>query len=205
MLAFDIETGPLANGEEIKPFDQGRLKDPAKVEAAKAEYFGKLALHWTTGEILCIGYCNEHGSIVDHQRITSEAEMLKRFWNAANDAANLEKKNVWGFNSHRFDLPFIVGRSRVHRIKVPDWAMDGRYWHRHFKDAAKELVCHQPGEFISLDVAAKALGLPGKLDDIGENFYLTYRDNPELALQYTKRDAVMTYSVALVCESLVEA
>jgi hypothetical protein len=95
-----------------------------------------------------------------------EPDILAEFWqrfHASND--------YWvGFNSHSFDLPFVVKRSWKH------WQMGDRQ--------AKG----------SLDAIARHLGIEGK-NGKGEDFARMFQLNPEKAIDYLKNDLRMTQEI----------
>lgn len=144
LIAFDIETGPLASDflESLVPeFDPaevklGNIKDPAlvaaKVEAARAkhrsDFVEKAALDPLTGRVLAVGLLvfgpNEeeafHEVAIDPRgEDATEARILLSFWDVFARSIAGERTFFVGHNSTDFDLPFLVTRSRVLGVKVP--------------------------------------------------------------------------------------
>ena len=203
MIIFDIETGPLPESD-MPPFDEstvklGQLKDPikvtAKIEEARAKYVERAALSPLTGQVLAIGYLppGEAESIV----VENENVLLADFW--------------WRFLSHRrhgniivghnilgFDLPFLVRRSWLLGIDVPADAFDGRYFNRIFVDTMDRWGCGtRGGDFVKLDVLAKAFGVGGKPDGItGGMFAELLANDRKAAEEYLHNDLEMTAKVA---------
>lgn len=202
MYVFDIETGPLENGESIRPFDPGRLVDKEKIAKAQEEHFGKLALKPTTGEVLAIGYglCdpqNWNQIAVISQNDMPEEKLLKQFWDFFESGVHAQNHDLFGFNCHKFDLPFLIGRSRIRNVKIPSTVLNGRYWHPHLKDLATSWVCHVYGEFIKLEELSLAMGFgPKPEEEGGKNFYLLFRDDPGRAMHYARWDILTTARIA---------
>ena len=92
------------------------------------------------------------------------------FWSGSGDAAK------------KFDLDFIVTRSRILRIPLPPRVRDGRFYSNRFVDLAGEFLLHQRDRYLSLTKAADMLGLYAENKDIfpksdgdivtGEHFHL---------------------------------
>jgi hypothetical protein len=128
VLTFDLECVPLAAHVDrvmAAPFDEdgwsapANYKDPAKIEAkrdearaeweaSKAERCAELALSPRTGRVVVVGTAinadQPFASVADTE--DREREILGDLWQEIRAASQ-----VVGFNSHIFDLPFIVTRS----------------------------------------------------------------------------------------------
>jgi predicted PolB exonuclease-like 3'-5' exonuclease len=209
-IVFDIETGPLAEEviESLVPeFDPttvkvGNLKDEEKIKAkvANAEvahrekWFSKAALSPLTGQVLAIGMRNVGGKYnigcVDDK--VNEAALLSAFW--LNYMQLDAGSHLVGFNSHHFDLPFLVRRSWMNNVTVPDGLRERGRFQRSI-DLADEwrMTDH---EYISLDTISKAFGLSGK-DGNGAEFAATFEQNREAAIQYLRKDVELTWHVAM--------
>lgn len=200
---YDIETGPLPR-EELEeltePFDpasvkMGNIKDPEKralkLAESKANYMSdivdKAALSPLTGQVLAIGTLNVTGSVI---LAGSEAEILDQFWNIFHERHDF----FIGFNSHTFDLPFLVKRSWKHGITV-NGIRKGRYWNDRFIDLRDEWQMGDRQAKGSLDAICRHFGIEGKNGN-GKDFARMFELNREKALEYLENDLRMTKQVA---------
>lgn len=203
-LYFDIETGPradvLANPSAwYKP--DARLKDPEKIAAdlsAKAE---DAALHPTTGEILAIGYATGKGEawedLVSSQTM-GESECIGRFLNESHEIV-CNGGRIMGWNSHDFDIPYVIFRARVLGVNVPVSLFSVYRSKLSFNDAFLDLMLYsQCGRFKSdgfgLDRVAKSLGLGGKIGN-GADFHKLLKTDPAAARQYLRQDVALTKAI----------
>lgn len=213
-IVYDIETGPLPADqlELLKPeFDPasvktGNLKDPekiaAKIRASHDEHDQRFidgaALSAATGQVLCIGWMtlgDDKVDIAGPQEGASEVDVLKTWWEIVRMMHGCEM--VVGFNSNAFDLPFLVRRSWLLEVDVPDWVMQGRYFHPSFVDLLDVWRLGNRQEYIKLNVLAKSMGLPGKLEGVdGKDFYKVWESDRELAIEYVTQDVRVTAEVA---------
>ena len=140
-IVFDIETAPLPESELaalVPPLDPaevrtGNLKDPDKIAAKLAEaevnhrrdFCERAALDPLTERVLVIGLLDQGGfRILDND---NEAAVLREFWTACQGEMGRIDQMV-GFNTHLFDLPFLIRRWWKHRLPVPVGIRRGRYW-----------------------------------------------------------------------------
>jgi len=198
-LIFDIETGPesaeaLARVEpEFKA--PANYKDPEKIEAkkqeAREEWQAKAALYAETGRVLVIGIGD--GDDIDVIDEPTEAETIQAFWDMACP------RGAWrpliGFNSNRFDLPYLVRRSFLHGIKVPSGLIKGRYLGHQCIDLMEIWRVGDYQASISLDRLARFLGCGEKNGD-GAKFADLYDSDREKALEYARNDIKMTRACA---------
>lgn len=204
MIVWDIETGPQPREQLAKlapkPGDikLGNLKDPDKIRAKvlekQEEFYEKAALCATTGQVLAIGWFNGKDCHIDTQDKPPEEDLLLgRFWDSCNQGAPLV-----GHNIHGFDLPFLVRRSWLLGVSVPDWVLqDGRYWSPKFVDTMKVWGCGAYGEYIGIADISLALGGPGKPEGIsGGDFAALFENDRPRAIEYLKNDLAMTWTVA---------
>ncbi|MBI4085916.1 MAG: ribonuclease H-like domain-containing protein [Candidatus Liptonbacteria bacterium] len=154
-LIIDIETV----GEDFDSLDKATrenlthwIKKESEVEGeyedALAELKNRLGFSPLTGEIVVIGvldseknegvvYFQAPGEKIPELKennITfkqcSEKEMLQKFWEGA------RHYNCFvTFNGRSFDIPFLMIRSAVHRIRPTKDLMRGRYLYQHSPDA----------------------------------------------------------------------
>lgn len=164
---FDIETRP-------QPHDQLALLKPdfkapsnyTKPEAI-ARFIGEKEENWYadaalspfTGAIVMIGLINEE-STVDFIE-GDEATILSRFWAMYTKHGESRRFVFWSGcgGARKFDIDFIVTRSRILGVPVPPQVRRGRYYSDRIVDLAAELLNHQPDAYMRLTVAAQVMGL----------------------------------------------
>lgn len=201
---FDIETGGLPEAQIrsiIKPFDpkdvkHGNIKDldkiQAKIDECRANYYtdilDKAALSALTGRVLAIGLLEVGGKF---HLIANDDEklMIAEFWT---HFANTPGKWV-GFNSNRFDLPFLMRRSWALNMKLPR-VRSGRYWVDEFVDLRDLWQCGDYQAEGSLDNICRSFGLGGKAGD-GADFAKLWVTDRTKAIDYLKRDVELTEAV----------
>jgi hypothetical protein len=209
-IVFDIETGPLPEGELaalLPPFDPaevktGNIKDPDKVAAKIAEaesahrrdFLDRAALDPLTGRVLAIGmlYLDSREFIVLGD--DNEAKIMREFWMLASGDVGRINQMV-GFNSHLFDLPFLIRRSWKHRVPVPFGIRRGRYWGEEMVDLRDYWQLGDRQARGSLDAIAKYLGVGGKNGD-GKAFAQLWQSDRAQAVAYLRNDVEMTAKVA---------
>jgi hypothetical protein len=146
-LIFDIET----IGEDFDSLDETTqevlthwlrktIKDEEEYQAALEDLKNGLGFSPLTGEIVAIGvldYEKDKGVVyfqAPGQKIKeteeegiklkpmTEKEMLKKFWEGAK-----EYQEFISFNGRTFDVPFLMIRSAIHKIKPSKDLMSNRY------------------------------------------------------------------------------
>jgi hypothetical protein len=176
---FDIETIPT----EQSLRDSGALE--AELLPQQGEIIKKLSLSAATARILCLAYAIEpepdspievlHGD---------EAEIVRRFWQLVADC-----ELFVGHNIVDFDLRFIYQRSVVHQIRPSREIPLGRFRNDPVYDTMQEWS--QWGrEHVSLDLLARALGIPSPKESLdGSKVYPYYCAGrlPDIC-EYCKRD-----------------
>lgn len=212
-IAFDIETRPLPDlvdkyARPFPDFDEsavkyGNTKDPLKRAALLEQkridhqedclaYWAKLreraALDPFTGAIVCIGVITDTGAPEIIAEAT-EAATLRQWWQIYSLTDNATSKFVFwsgcGDAAKKFDIDYIVTRSRINRVPLPSRVRDGRYYDRRIVDLAGEFLLNQRDRYLSLTKAADMLGLYAEHADIfpktdtdpvrGENFWLWWQ------------------------------
>jgi len=207
-IIFDVETAPLPEVELaalVPPFDPaevrtGNLKDPDKIAAKIAEaeanhrreFFERAALDPLTGRVLVIGLLDQ-GSIRILDDV-DEAELLRQFWNVCRGEMGRLNQMV-GFNTHLFDLPFLIRRSWKHRIVVPFGIRRGRYWGDEMVDLRDAWQLGDRQARGSLDTIAKHLGVGAKNGEGHEFASLWQSDHPK-AVEYLRNDLELTAKIA---------
>jgi 3'-5' exonuclease len=222
-IVFDIETGPLSDAElaaALPPFDPnevklGNLKDPEKIAAKLAEaeanhrrdFVEKAALDAMTGRVLAIGmlYLAPHpGPLPSAERGTAgefvviehadEAQLLREFWVRCEH--EMGRLNVMvGFNTHQFDLPFLVRRSWRHRVALPWNLRRGRYWSDQMIDLREAWQLGDRQAKGSLDAIAKHLDV-GTKNGSGADFARLWQSDRPKAVEYLRNDLQLTAGVA---------
>lgn len=208
-LFFDIETGALGDtelGALLPPFDPtevklGNLKDPQKITAKLAEaeanhrsdFFKRAALDALTGRVLAVGLLTEDGdfSIIGHDE---EPRLLKEFWATCRSGMGRANRMI-GFNTHLFDLPFLIRRSFKYRIDIPPGIRRGRYWSDEMVDLREMWQMGDRQAHGSLDAVARHLGI-GCKNGHGEDFALLWREDRDQALAYLRTDLELTAGIA---------
>ena len=198
---FDIETGSLPEAyiehlcPEFKP--PANYKDAAKIAENLAEqkktWLERGALSALTGRVLAIGTRTEGVTTIIADN--DEAEMLSKFWTWVEDSVR-DRRTVVGFNSNRFDLPFLTRRSWANNVPIPSgvYAYKGYVNHQCFMDLALEWQCGDRMEWIKLDTLCKFLGLPSKNGSGKEFAGLWEHDRPK-AIEYLNNDMAITAKV----------
>jgi len=207
-VIFDIETGPLPSHElVIPPFDPkevklGNIKNPdliaEKLQKAEethvADYIRNAALDAISGQVLCIGYRIEHDQpAVLCSDTDGEIAMLRQWWAALNDFERQPK--LIGFNIKAFDLPFLIRRSWRHRLTVPYWLRQGRYWNDLIVDLREVWQLGDSRAHGSLATISRHLGLGEKAGN-GAMFSDLWNTDRQAAVNYCLRDIQLTKQVA---------
>ncbi|HMJ91013.1 MAG TPA: ribonuclease H-like domain-containing protein [Candidatus Acidoferrum sp.] len=206
----DIETGPLPESELaalVPPFDPaevktGNLKDPDKIAAKiteaelnhRRDFIERAALDPLTGRVVAIGLVYQDSSefiVIGHD---DEAAMLREFWEVTKGEMGRVNRIV-GFNTHLFDLPFLIRRSWRHRVAVPFGIRRGRYWSDEMVDLRDAWQLGDRQARGSLDVIAKHLAVGSKNGD-GKNFAALWQSDRAKALEYLRNDLELTRRVA---------
>lgn len=208
-IFFDIETGPLGDSELaalLPPFDRnavktGNLKDLEKIAAKLAEaeanhrceFFERAALDATTGRVLAIGLLTEDGefSIIGHDE---EPRLLQEFWAVCRSGTGCVNRMI-GFNTHLFDLPFLIRRSFKHRVEIPAGIRNGRYWSDEMVDLREMWQMGDRQAHGSLGSIARHLGI-GRKNGQGADFARLWREDRDQAIAYLRTDLELTAGIA---------
>lgn len=203
VIVFDIETGPAPDDvieAHMPEFEApANYKDPAKIalvlEEKKAAYKEKAALSPLTGEVLAIGAWIDDSyfaKIRGIDGVESESEILAWFWGLISPQTILI-----GFNSNRFDLPFLAKRSWALGVEHAACRVNpnGRIDSRSCWDLMEMWGFGDKSCYISLDAVSRFFGVGSKNGD-GELFYKVLRAFPDEAEEYLKNDVHLTFEVA---------
>lgn len=214
VIGFDIETGPLPDDVLLKvcgPFDPstvkvgnaGAEKAAEKIEDARKNYLADLrkeaALNPLTGRVLAVGVGYGDSNDVDiFHNDDQERRILVDVWAAIRfglDGAAI----CIGHNIEKFDLPFLVGRSRLLGVPLPAGLMERkRNWNSCFVDTMQEWVCYQYGAFVGLGKLSRAFDLGDKLED-GAMFHELWFGGAESrrrAEAYLRDDVIKSLALA---------
>lgn len=155
----------------------------------------KAALSPITGRVLAIGVQSWPGreTVIDGNG--SESHLLAVFWDEF--AAGGAEKWI-GWNIFNFDLPFMIRRSWLLGVHVPSIRVQGRYWSPRFVDLMQEFSAGVWKDNVSLDVAARFLGVGRKCGN-GADFARLWNGTQEerqQAIDYLRNDLNLTAKVA---------
>lgn len=207
MIIFDIETAPLPDDQLVKLMPEfsapANYKESAKIDAYIAEsrevWKKSAALSALTGRVLAIGI--KAGPDTTVIGVDSEADMLTLFWDkwivSEMQGCFEDGAQKWaGFCCKSFDLPFLIQRSWINRVRVPYDVMEGRYFSSRIIDLQERWLCFgRDSKGCSLDAVAKALGV-GQKNGKGADFAALWNTNRDAAIAYLKNDLALTAAVA---------
>jgi hypothetical protein len=212
---------PEPPGEfDPKSIKLGNLKDPAKiaekmaaaksahaaevaghgaaVEQARREFVSGAALSPITGRVLAIGTARDGETTIIGDGKRTEADLLETFWQLYRRSAE-SKGTLVGFNIFGFDLPFLIRRSWMLDVDVPDDVIRNRRWSPVFVDLMDVWGCGAYKAMVSLDTVARFFGVGGKPNDVDGGMFASLWENPDThqqAVEYLKNDMAMTMAVA---------
>lgn len=205
---FDIESRPDPKMAELLFKPSSRIKDPAKIDAAKADAIADASLNPITGSIIIIGMMDDEGK--PWYLEGPERKILDNFWTEFESPTNAYTKFCFwsgcGAAGKMFDIDFIVTRSRILGVRVPSSVRNGRFYSSRIVDLASEFLLYQNDAYLSLTNAAEAFRfydiypeLTRKKDtDLvrGENFWEYYEKDKHMAMPYLLNDLNHVYRLA---------
>jgi len=155
------------------------------------------------GVVLAIGILKDDGEFeIIGEDGEPEEVILASFWGWVVEMIYQGNPFV-GWNSRDFDMPFLVQRSWILGVDVPDGILDDsrNYLHGLHVDLMRKWTCGKYSSFASLDTVAKAFGFKGKEKEevTGENFHHHWNqggESREMAIRYLKADLVATRQLA---------
>jgi predicted PolB exonuclease-like 3'-5' exonuclease len=202
MHILDIETIALPDDQlaALKPVFEppSNYKDPAKIAdnlaAQEAKWREQAALSALTGRVAIIGLMDNLGTFVADvaNEPGHEADILRNFWR------DYGQHHVLGWNIKGFDIPFLVQRSWIHGIRVPDNVFNGRYISADWAtDLLERWTCFQSRlqTGSSLDAVSRACGLGGKAST-GAEFGKLWATDRMKAMDYCQSDCGLTLLLA---------
>ena len=205
-IVFDIETAPVSKSEleaAMPKFEAPKnYTDPAKIAKAIqekiADFIAGAALSAETGQVCAIGIWNElNGYEAFVSDTFSEKEIIEKFWSRIWDGRAITDKII-GFNSNKFDVPFLVRRSWKLGISIPPTVLNhvrGRMYINEMFTDLMDWWDMGTRDTISLDRFAKFLGVGAKTGD-GKYFHILLEHDKEAALAYLKNDINLTAECA---------
>lgn len=208
----------------------GQMKDPLKIAAkidgerekfdkakaaaiaAKAsaaddqwrEFVDRAALSPVTGRVLAVGWIGTNDVVqiwaVNPADADAEKKLLTTFWVSFRDCCKTDT-TIIGFNSHGFDLPFLIRRSWLLGVDVPDDVLANGRPHRLFIDLMQVWQCGNRQERISLNNLSAFFGHGQKTEGVdGGDFarlYLSEKpEDREKAIEYLRQDVRLTLAAA---------
>ncbi len=177
---------------------------PLAVEKAREEHWEKFiekaALDPIKGRVLAVGFSiGENSNLLCIDDDMPEDVLLRHVWK---DFSIDPGEKLIGHNIFGFDLPFLIRRSWLLGVDVPEWIRNGRYWNARFVDTMVEWNFGAGGSagFIKLDALAAAFGIQGKTEGItGADFDRLFHGTEEekqQAIDYLTDDLRITWDVA---------
>jgi 3'-5' exonuclease len=196
-LYLDIETLPAGEeNHEALRFLHQKKKAKKKKECCEEQgdfeqYLLGTSFDGSFGRILCIGYAIDNNPAECLCNDKDEAQMLREFWEIAQEA-NL----LIGHNIIDFDMRFIYQRSIINNV-LPSLDLNfARYRSSPMYDTMKEWVKWSMGN-VGLEHLALSLGIPSPKDGIdGSQVYEFYKKGKiDEICEYCKRDVEATRAV----------
>ncbi len=184
-LVVDIETTaiPLKNLTETQKEFLFRYANQEKNESSKQEKLDEviryLNLYPFTAKIISIGLMNVNSGNryvlfeseekknweVEAEKIVyeglSESEMLSKFWEYSNKTNKLIT-----FNGRIFDIPFLISRSAIYKIKPTNNYLKSRYDHTNHIDLLEEFTFHGKMKKFNLDFYCNSFGIESPKTDL---------------------------------------
>lgn len=179
ILYFDIETVPTEQSLAANGLSESQM------QLDEAEIIKRLSLSAATARILCLAYVFEPPAHTAVEVLHGEEkEIIRGFWKLA-----AETNLFVGHNVLDFDLRFICQRSIIHQIKPSRDIPFARFRSAPVFDTMQEWS-KWGREHVSLDLLAKALGIPSPKESLdGSKVYPYYRAGKLAEIyEYCKRD-----------------
>jgi len=205
-LIYDIETKALPV-ETIKamglmpPFRApANFKDPDKIKAKELEHeadvMEKAALDPLLSTVCAVGTIKGDDEKFRHSDNTTSYEslMLQDFWGDVRECFN-DMGRIVGFNSHGFDLPYLIVRSWILDVPICGAVRKGRWWSEYSIDLAEQFKLGRKDTYVSLDRLARAMNV-GSKSGSGKDFSTLLDTDPAKAIEYLRNDLMLTLKVA---------
>jgi predicted PolB exonuclease-like 3'-5' exonuclease len=192
-LFLDIETLP-AEGDKKDLLQEifEKTKDNGKnLKQSFDSFFLQSGLDGSFGRIFCIGVAVNDESV--ECLSGDEKEILKKFWEMADDADLFIGHNIFDF-----DMRFIYQRSAILGVKPTQDLSFARYRNNPIYDTMHEWSKWNMQDKIKLDKIAKAMGLVSSKDGgiDGSKVYEFYKKGKHQEIyDYCKKDVEVTRQV----------
>ena len=205
-LVFDIETRSLpletikAKGlmPSFKP--PANIKDPEKIKAREAEHeadvMEKAALDPLLSTVCAVGVIYGDGEMFEWNtdRNKTEAEILQWTWTHMRLCFN-DMGRIVGFNTHGFDIPFLINRSWILDVPICESVLKGKWFSEYSYDLADKWRVGRKDGYVSLDRLSRAFGLEGKSGN-GKDFANLLDTDFGKAIDYLRNDLTLTLKIA---------
>jgi DNA polymerase elongation subunit (family B) len=176
-LVIDIET----IGFDFESYDkksQEYLLKYAETEEEKEDIIKRLALYPLTGEIVAIGMFNpetDKGYVLFQNEKSGEEkfeengvvyesgmekEILEKFWEWVKNY-----DQIITFNGRAFDVPFLLIRSAINKIRPSKNLMGYRFDYKSHCDLLEQLTFYGITRKFNLDFYAKSFGIKSSKDE----------------------------------------
>ena len=162
-----------------------------------------MAVDETVGLTVASGTEAMGGSLISFDRYGDEGSLLAAFWDVIHGSHRGEL--IVGHNIFGFDLPFLVTRSWILGVPIPEWVVkfSGKFpnWSPRFVDTMERWGFGRG--MVSLNDVSLSCGGPGKpAGSGGADFAPDYRaggDRRQKALSYLVNDLAMSLRAAEGC------
>tara|TARA_S200002703_G_scaffold159782_1_gene174680 strand:+ start:305 stop:991 length:687 start_codon:yes stop_codon:yes gene_type:complete len=204
ILAFDIETGPLAMDKlktimpEFKP--PKNYKDTGAIAKniieQEKKWLANAALNPETGFVCAIGTKTKNDEVyLFAETIEQEKEILEKWWQIYKDGVSGGYK-IAGWNNYNFDIPFLRKRSFLHNIKMPPAIVHlENIKETKIIDLMKLYNAPDFRKMSSLNEVSKFLLNDQKSESNGSEFYKILKTEKKRAEQYLQQDINLTYKI----------
>lgn len=177
-------------------------KEQSRQFEALDKFREKASLSVFTSKVCAIGIMGSDG-LHDIWDATDEAEAIRMLWRSFERVFS-NRGIVVGHCIHTFDLPYLVRRSWLLDVSIPDGVLPAPgvpYWPNHFVDLNSRWNTGTRDKTGTLDEIGKYFGLGGKNEEVeGKNFYRLWRsEKPEerqAARNYLYRDLELALKIA---------
>jgi hypothetical protein len=176
-VIIDIETIGK-NFSDFEEKDQDYLLKYAKTEEERGAVKKSLSLYALTGEVVTIGMLNpetnrgvvffqskdekiekfeKDGLVYD---CGSEKEILEKFWDLVKTY-----QQIITFNGRSFDIPYLMMRSAINKVRTTRNFMSYRYSSKEHCDLMDQFTFYGASRKFTLDFYAKSFGLKSSKDE----------------------------------------
>lgn len=220
-IVFDIETSPLSHDDllDIVPFvdrkepPRGNIKledtwkkkikewnapqAAKKRETAHVDSLKKKgALDPMTGHVLAIGVKYDKGDGEEVKILEGiEKDVIREFWEILGWFTQ-RSEPVYTYNGHDFDLPFLVCRSRIYKMRPDNFLgrplkNDYGKYPSNFIDIAKVWAGAYRGnwDMPRFENLCRVFGIKAKSDGVrGDSFAYLYRTDNDKAMKYLNEE-----------------